>query len=101
MPIQFDWDNANIGHIAKHDVTTEEAEEVLGSDPLERDPEVSEDGEERWSYLGETARGRLLYVVVTLRGEKVRVVTAFDPPKQEKLFYLETKAGLQGGFEDS
>ena len=31
----FDWDNANVGHIAEHDVTPEEAEEVLLGDPLE------------------------------------------------------------------
>jgi uncharacterized DUF497 family protein len=65
------------------------------------DFEISGDGEERWSYLGETARGRLLYLVTTLRGGKIRVITAFDPPKQDKQLYLETKARFQDGFEDS
>lgn len=97
----FDWDDANIGHIAQHGVTPEEAEEALTNDPLEMDFEIAPDGEERWSYLGETVGSRLLYLVITLRGEKIRVVTAFDPPKQEKLFYLETKAGLPDGIEDS
>jgi uncharacterized protein len=97
--LNFDWDDANISHIAEHDVTREEAEEALTGDPLEMNFEVGEDGEQRWSYLGETARSRLLYLVITLRGEKIRVVTA--PPKQDKQFYLKTKARLQDGFEDS
>ena len=29
----FDWDDANIRHIAEHDVNPEEAEEVVLGDP--------------------------------------------------------------------
>jgi uncharacterized DUF497 family protein len=99
--IKFDWDEGNTGHIAAHKVSQTEAEEVLVDDPLEMDFEITEEGEERWSYLGETARGRLLYIVITLRTEKVRVITAFDAPMRDKLFYLETKAGLHNGSEDT
>jgi hypothetical protein len=99
--LNFDWDEANISHIAEHDVTAEEAEEALTGDPLEMDFEITEGGEDRWSYLGETARGRLLHLVITLRNEKIRVITAFDPPMQDKQLYLEAKARLQDGFEDS
>ena len=31
----FDWDSANIGHIAEHDVTPEEVEDVLLGDSLD------------------------------------------------------------------
>jgi hypothetical protein len=31
----FDWDDANILHVAEHDVTPEEAEEVILRDPLD------------------------------------------------------------------
>lgn len=97
----FDWDDANVSHIAQHGVTPEEAEEALTNDPLEMDFEITEDGEQHWSYLGETAASRLLYLIITLRGVRIRVVTAFDPPKREKLFYLEAKAGLKNDDEDS
>lgn len=93
--IQFDWDPANIGHIAEHHVTPEEAEEVLLGDPLDLDFHAEAGDEERWSYLGETSRGRILKVVIALRGDKIRVVTAFGALKQERQLYLETKAGQQ------
>lgn len=91
--LNFDWDDANIGHIAEHDVTPEESEEVVLGDPLDAGFEVVDD-EDRWSFIGETAEGRILRVVITLRGERVRVVTAFEPEKYWKVFYREQKAGL-------
>jgi uncharacterized DUF497 family protein len=90
----FDWGDANILHLAEHDVTPEEAEEVILGDPLDIALEVI-DGEERSSHLGETNEGRILQVVITFRGQRMRVVTAFEPDKQWKIFYLEQKAGLQ------
>jgi uncharacterized DUF497 family protein len=90
----FDWDDANIGHIAEHDVTPEEAEEVILGDPLDSDFDTV-NREERWSYLGETTDGRILRVWLTLRGQKMRVVTAFEPSRSLINLYLEWKAGLQ------
>lgn len=81
MPkLQFEWDRANIAHAAEHDVMPEEAEEILLGDPFDLEFEVV-DGEDRWGYIGETNEGRILRVVVTLRGERMRVVTAFEPEK--------------------
>jgi uncharacterized DUF497 family protein len=87
----FDWDDANIGHIAEHDVTPEEAEEAMLGDPLEMDFEWSEEGEGRWTYIGETTPGRFLQVIITTRGERFRVVTAFEPIRRFKLIYLRSK----------
>jgi uncharacterized DUF497 family protein len=86
----FDWDDANIGHIADHEVTPEEAEHVVLDDPMELDYEV-ENGEERWNYVGETMAGRILRVSITLRGERVRVVTAFDPSPLQVRVYIKWK----------
>jgi hypothetical protein len=90
----FDWDSENVGHIAKHDVAPEEVEEVILGDPLDIGFDVV-NGEERWSYLGETDDGRILWITITLRGKRMRVVTAFEPEKHWKAFYLEEMAGLQ------
>jgi uncharacterized DUF497 family protein len=99
--LYFDWDKNNIDHIAEHDVTPEEAEQVILGDPLELgfDPDVN--GEDRWTHLGETNRGRILLVIITTRGEQIRVVTSFEAERQDKLLYLETKAGWNDGFESS
>ena len=35
LPMQFDWKEANIAHIARHDVTPEEAEQVVENDPID------------------------------------------------------------------
>ena len=90
----FDWDDANILHLAERDVMPEEAEEVILDEPLNVGFDVV-NGEERWSYLGETNDGRILWITVTLRSKRVRVVTAFEPEKRWKVFYLEEMAGLQ------
>jgi len=88
----FEWDDANIAHVADHDVTPEEAEQTLVNDPLELGFDAGPGGEERWAYLGETDESRMLQVVITLRGERIRVVTAFEPVRRLRVFYLETKA---------
>ncbi len=75
-PPVFDWDAGNISHIAKHDVTTVEAEQVVLGATVMLDVE-ERNGEDRHTELGQTAAGRLLLVVWTGRLGKVRVVTAF------------------------
>jgi uncharacterized DUF497 family protein len=87
----FDWDDANILHIAEHDVLPEEAEDVLLGDPVEID--FDEDADElRWSYVGETSSARILQVVVTFRMDTMRVVTAFEPIRRVVMMYLKAKA---------
>jgi uncharacterized DUF497 family protein len=88
----FDWDDANVIHIAEHDVVPEEAEEAILGDSLDIEFDIV-DGEERWSYVGETNDGRILWVTITLRGKRMRVVTAFEPEKYWKVFYLEERTG--------
>jgi uncharacterized protein len=90
----FDWDAANIGHIAEHGVTPEEAEEIVLGDSMEMDFDVV-NGEERWSYVGETGDGRLLRVLFTMRSDRVRVVTAFVPSPLQKGIFLRWKAERQ------
>ena len=72
--IEFDWDEANIGHVARHSVLPAEAEQVILNDPVDLGMEIIE-GEERHLTLGATVRGRILLVVTTWREDRVRVVT--------------------------
>jgi uncharacterized DUF497 family protein len=49
----------------------------------------SESGEERWSVLAPTNGMRMLYLVLTYRGKRVRPITAWDAPKWLQEVYFE------------
>jgi uncharacterized DUF497 family protein len=83
----FDWDDANLGHIARHGVTRAEAEELFAFPLLWMDAHT-EDEELRLVEIGRTAAGRILKVVTTDRRGKIRVVTAFAPSPKETRDYL-------------
>ncbi len=85
--ISLEWDESNRRHIAEHDVSTLEVEEVLQNDPVDLEMQVV-DGELRFTLIGETARGRILLVVLTERGERLRPVTAYRPVAHLRTRYL-------------
>ena len=97
----FDWDEANRGHVSQHDVTPEEAEEVVLGDPLDIEMQESNGDEERLLQLGQTERGRILQLVTTWRNGKVRVISAWDAPKQLKSYYLTEMRNRYGDVDDT
>ncbi len=83
----FDWDKNNLRKIRAHRIKPDEVERALAIDPIlvyERDVE----GEARYVYYGETAAGRLLAIVLVERGQKIRVVTAYNLDAGQKKDYL-------------
>jgi uncharacterized protein len=68
VDLSFDWDNADVAHIARHTVAPEEAEQALSNDPMEINYDVVR-GEERWTSAGHTNKLRVLLIVWTLRGD--------------------------------
>jgi uncharacterized DUF497 family protein len=101
--LNFDWDAGNLDHLAKHNVTPEEAEEVILGDPLDTEMQKADGSvdEERLLQLGETTKGRILQLLTTWRDGKVRVISAWDAPKQLKSYYLAEMRRLYGDTEDS
>jgi uncharacterized DUF497 family protein len=94
--IRFEWDQANVAHIARHGVTPEEAQQALTNEPIDFGYQIV-DGEERWTSLGHTNKLRILKVVWTVRGDLTkltRVVTAVGAPRNEARAYLRAKTGL-------
>ena len=76
----FEWDQGNITkNWDKHDVSTGECEQIFFNKPLivKRDREHSKI-ENRYYVLGRTNMNRLLFVVFTVRNEKIRIITARD-----------------------
>jgi hypothetical protein len=101
--LSFDWDDANRTHLARHDVTPEEAEQVLLGEPLDIEMQIDEsaNAEERLLQIGETAKGRILQLLTTWRDRRVRVISAWDAPKQLNSYYLAEMRQRYGDTEDS
>ncbi|TSC87867.1 MAG: hypothetical protein G01um10147_370 [Microgenomates group bacterium Gr01-1014_7] len=86
--VEFDWDEANIAHIAKHNVLPEEAEEVFFDENNVQDEDVAHStAEKRLLIIGQTGKGRLLYQIFTIRGKKIRVISSRDINKKEVRLY--------------
>lgn len=90
-PMYFDWDVGNINKsLIKHGVTSRECEELLGkSDKVILVDRKHSLEESRFIVIGKTARNRLLFLVFTLRGRKIRVVSARDLNRKEYRLYEE------------
>jgi uncharacterized DUF497 family protein len=92
----FEWDDANVQHIARHDVTPGEAEQAVTIAAIELDYENIE-GEERVRLIGITAKARLLTVVITVRYDRIRVVTAYPATRSQERIYFNS-AGYKNGY---
>jgi len=87
--LEFQWDKGNRDkNFIKHNVTDEECEEVffderknIFSDPLHSQRE------KRYLLIGKTKRGRLLFLVFTIRSNDIRVISARDLNRQERGLY--------------
>lgn len=84
-PIVFDWDKSNQDkNYNKHQVATTEVEEVF----FNKNKKLAKDllhskNEERYLVIGETKQHRKLYIVFTIRKNKIRVISARDLNKKE------------------
>ena len=80
--LRFDWDVHNVGHLARHNVQPEEAEQALSGQIVDLDYSVTEDGEERWTAMGQTTAARLLVIVWTVLDDgSYRTITAYPATK--------------------
>jgi uncharacterized protein len=82
----FDWDAANVGHIARHRVTPTECEEAYRNGPMVIEHQRRKH-ERRRLCLGETDRGRLLTFAVMERKGKIRFITAYPMPARHRDIY--------------
>lgn len=85
----FDWNEGNLKHIKKHNVIREECEETF----LDKQPEVTPDEthsqiEQRYRVYGRTDNGRLLFMIITIRNNKIRVISTRDQNKKERKEFM-------------
>ncbi|MEO7029687.1 MAG: BrnT family toxin [Acidobacteriaceae bacterium] len=103
MVMSYEWNDGNLSHIAKHGVSSREAEEVIENDPYDLDVQIV-NGEVRTPHLGETNAGRILIVIATWIEEEqaIRVVTVFEPSKVMREKYVLWKGSNDGAaIEDT
>ena len=88
--LEFDWDELNLRHLARHRISRDEFEQAMASDPLLVDFS-DENGEERWYAVGATKNLRIVFLVFALRGERIRPITGWDAGKKLREAYFHSK----------
>jgi uncharacterized protein len=85
----FQWDEHNANKIwERHAVTPTEGEQVFFNHPLVIADDAKHSEKERRCYvLGQTDAGRLLFLVFTIRGALIRVISARDMSRKERKVY--------------
>ena len=85
----FDWDEANAPKIwNKHEVSPMECEQVFFNHTLVAGHDDKHSGSEsRYYVLGQSDAGRRMFVVVTIREDRLRVISARDMSRKERKAY--------------
>lgn len=96
--VDYDWDDDNTNHLADHKIKPAEFEEVMRNDPRRYKEEVhGRSGELRFTEIGHTNGLRILFVVWTLRDNRIRPVTAWPAKHEDREEYL-TQYYEEGDF---
>ena len=93
MGLLFEWDPKKaLRNIKTHGVSFDEASTAF-RDPLSRtiDDPLHSEGQERFVLIGQSVRGRLLVVVHTERGDRIRIISARLATNKERLGYEENE----------
>ena len=85
----FEWNQYNsYKNLNKHNISTNECEEIFFNQPLVITDDVKHSVSERRFYsLGKTDRERKLFIAFTVRENLLRVISARDMTKIEKRKY--------------
>jgi hypothetical protein len=88
----FEWDTGNRdNNWDNHKVAWWEIEETFFYQPLLIAPDPSHSSREtRFYALGHTKAGRLLQIVFTIRGTKIRPISARNMSRKERKVYGQT-----------
>jgi uncharacterized DUF497 family protein len=85
--MEFEWDeNKNRENKRKHGVSFQKAAKIFEGRVLRKVDNRFDYGEERISALGK-ADGRVLKVIYTMRGKKIRIISSRKANKNERRIY--------------
>jgi uncharacterized protein len=82
----FQWDDGNSHkNWERHRVSRAECEEIFFNDPVVAAPDViHSENEPRYYVLGQTARGRRLFVACTIRARLIRIISVRSMSRRER-----------------
>lgn len=87
----FEWDSGNLEHIKKHDVNYRECEDAFLNKPfIVNEDETHSQTEERFRAYGQTNRGRFIFIIFTIRNNRIRVISSRSQNKKERKEFEET-----------
>jgi uncharacterized protein len=89
--VEFEWDPAKAQeNLRVHGVNFAVARDVFEDENALRPIEDSDaEGEQRFRILGMDGLGRLLVVVYTYRGEKIRLISAWKASRRQERQYAQ------------
>lgn len=89
--MQFEWDPAKaLANKRKHAVSFEEAAAIFRGYYMDRPDHRRDYGEARFIALGVDSNGVVLNVVYTLRGDIIRIISAWKASRHEREAYSKT-----------
>src|SRR3989338_3237927 len=84
----FVWDNANEQKIlSKHKISIQEAEQPFFNLYFTEPDIKHSQNEKRFSLIGVTNLGKVLFIIFTVRNKKIRIISARPASKKERNLY--------------
>ena len=86
-PLEFEWNKGNIRkNFQKHGISDKESEEIFNNQPLcvSLDRKHSTTTEVRYHALGKTDENRAIFLSFTVRGYRVRIISARPASRKER-----------------
>lgn len=84
----FEWDKYNLTKIRlRHGITPEEAEQACFSHQAIIFDQKHSFVEKRYQLMGRSGTERILFIVFTIRNNKIRIISARSASKKERINY--------------
>ncbi|OGE19143.1 hypothetical protein A3A14_01490 [Candidatus Daviesbacteria bacterium RIFCSPLOWO2_01_FULL_43_38] len=90
--IGFQWDKGNVDKsYKKHGITTNEAEEIFVDENVFLVEDLKHpQSEQRLVAIGKSSQGKVLFVVFTVRKDKIRIISVRMANAKERRLYEKT-----------
>ena len=91
--VEFEWDKGNLDKsYQKHGITPNEAEEVFLDEWVAIKPDITHSlKEKRFIAIGTSSTKEILFIIFTLRSNRVRIISARVANKKERSTYENEK----------